>query len=299
MKSDALIGLEVTLIIGCPWGCDYCPQDRLQAAYKKRGGARMFTLESFQRCVESVPRHRQFSFMGASEPFLCPDAGKIIRWAYDRGHPVGLSTTMLGLTRETVDLLADIPFGSTTIHVPGDDGRMSLAAFKLDRNYLDLFDYVIQKWRHHDEFVISCYTEPHPAIKPVWMASGIPLVHFALHDREGQIAWVGHQRIKGRLPVCGKLFCGHLFPNGDIGRCCGDFSMNNVWGNLYTNNYAEIMDSPAWHQYMRDRQDESLDVPCRYCGDAYKELNVEDRSSPYVNGEGDCQVKSNIFAPPS
>jgi hypothetical protein len=97
--------------------------------------------------------------------------------------------------------------------------------------------------------------------------------------------------------VCGKLFCGHLWPDGNISRCCGDMSRFNIWGNLYQNTYAEIMDSSAWHQYMKDRQDESKDVPCRFCGDAYKELNPEDRNSPYVASERDCLVSSNVFAP--
>jgi radical SAM protein with 4Fe4S-binding SPASM domain len=297
MKRDTPIGLEVTLIVGCPVACDYCPQGNLLKAYARRGGARLFTLDSFQRCVDSVPIRRQFNFMGASEPFLCPDASRIIRWSYERGHSVGLSTTLLGITREDIDRLADIPFDSTTIHVPGNDGRMNIGALKMDRAYCEIFEYVIQKWRHHAEFVISCYTEPHPALKPIWVASGIPLVHFGLHDREGQIPWIGHQRLVGRLPVCGKLFCGHLFPNGDIARCCGDFGMKNVWGNLYRQTYSQIMDSPAWHQYMRDRQDESKDTPCRRCGDAYKELNMEDRTSLYVQSKVDHRVDSNIFAP--
>jgi hypothetical protein len=233
-------------------------------------------LESFQRCAASIPLTKQFNFMGAAEPFLCPAATDIIEWSHKIGHSTNFSTTLFGTKKEYIDRLAEIPFNDTVIHVPANDGRMNL---RVTPEWLDLFAYAIAKWRHHKEFVISCYSEPHPLLKPIWVRSGIPLVHYGLHDREGLVAWVGHQRNQGPLPNCSKLRCGHLFPNGDLCRCCGDYSFNNVWGNLFKMTFAEALDSPAWHQYMKDRQDETKNTPCRYCGDGYRQTNREDQCS--------------------
>lgn len=275
MKPDAIIGMEVTLRVGCPIMCDYCVVTRPDFSYRYGSGCRMFTLESFRECLErgQVPTRRQLTFMGASEPATCPDWTKIIRWSHQRGHRVSLSTTLYNVTRENVDELADVPLCDTVLHVPANDGRMGL---KITPEWLDVFEYAIAKWRHHPEFVISCYSEPHPLLKPVWVRSGIPLVHFGLHDREGLIPFVGHRRLCGKIPVCGKLFCGHLWPDWKISRCCGDMLRVNVWGDLHDKTYAEIMSDEKWCQYMSDRQDETKDTPCRYCTDGYKELNPED-----------------------
>lgn len=287
MKPNAIIGLEVTLAVGCPMRCDYCPQDALLEAYRKRApnGPRAFTLETFQKCAETIPTSRAFTFMGACEPAMCKDWVQIIEWAHQRGHLCSLSTNLCGVTKEQINAIAKIPLRDTIIHIPANDGRMALEPLDIDGDYAERFAYAVEKLRHHDEFVISCYSEPHPKLRDIWLKSGVQVRHLGLHDREGLIQWCGHQRLKGKLPICGKLFCGHLFPNGDVCRCCGDYAMVNCWGNLFENSYAEIMNGEKWHQYMRDRQDENKNTPCRYCGDAHKELNPEDRASPY-NTEG-------------
>ena len=45
MKYDQVMGMEITLQIGCPNNCTYCPQGTLLSKYQ---GVRSFTLESME-----------------------------------------------------------------------------------------------------------------------------------------------------------------------------------------------------------------------------------------------------------
>ena len=100
MKYDQVIGMEITLKVGCPNNCTYCPQETLLSRYK---GEKTFTLDSFKKCLESVPVTRNLTFMGASEPFLNPQAAEIMLWAHNRGHKMSLSTTLLNIKHEDIE----------------------------------------------------------------------------------------------------------------------------------------------------------------------------------------------------
>jgi hypothetical protein len=265
--------------VGCPNNCDYCPQAVLAKVYK---GERCFTLDSFRKCIEGgeVPTSRNLTFMGAGEPFLCPDASKIILWAFHRGHGGSLSTTLRGITHADIEALKGLPFTDTIVHVPDAAGQMHLEP---DDDWLDLFKHAIDAWRGHPDFVISVYGQAYPDVLPIWTASGIPVVNFGLHDRAGLVPWLPHQKRVGPVPLCGKMFCGHLFPNGDVARCCSDYGMKQVWGNLNRQTYRELYTSDAYRAYMKSLANPESDVPCRYCGDGYHSINPEDRLKTYEN----------------
>jgi hypothetical protein len=283
MKYDVPIGMEVTLKIGCPNACDYCPQGVLAKAYH---GEREFTLDSFRYCLErgEVPVTRNLTFMGFGEPFLCRDAARIIRWAMaERGHGGSWSTTLRGITHADIDALADLRPTDTVIHVPDDRGQMKLEP---DDNWCELFKHAIDAWRHHPDFVISVFGIAHPKVRPIWEASGIPVVNFGLHDRAGLVDCEGcrhHKRHEGRLFDCGKRFCGHLLPNGDICRCCSDYGLANVWGNLKETTYAELYRGEKFRAFMASLADPNSDVACRNCNDGYHQVNVEDRHKTFEN----------------
>lgn len=280
MKYDVPIGMEITFRVGCPNICTYCPQARLLKAYK---GEREFTLDSFKRCIEGgeVPVTRNLTFMGFSEPFMAKDCTKMITWAMkERGHGGSWSTTLRGATHDDIDKLAELDPTDTVVHVPANDGRMNLEP---DDHWLDLFKHAIAAWRHHREFVISVFGIAHPKVKPIWEASGIPVVNFGLHDRAGQIPWLHHTYIKGPLPLCSKRWCGHLLPNGDVCRCCTDYGLENVWGNLNTQKYMDLYRSEKFREYMKACGSESDDVPCRHCTDGYRQTNNEHKHLSYEN----------------
>lgn len=290
MKPNAIIGMEITMQVGCPMNCEYCPQEVLLRRYPK-GEPRAFTLESFKKCLESVPITRHLTFMGASEPFMNPQCAEIITWAHERGHELSISTTLKGATKEGIDALANLRMTDVIIHVPADDGRMNLEPTDA---WCALFEHAIAAWRHYPEFLISVFGTAHPRVMPIWKASGIPFVNFGYHNRAGLLTGrrpemqarnlhyvTGTHRNEGKLPICGKQFCGHLLPNGDLVRCCNDFGMECVWGNLNTQTYAEIYNSPKFKAYIKSLEDPNSEVPCRYCHDGFKEVNPDDQHKTY------------------
>ena len=280
MRYDQIMGLEITLKIGCPNNCLYCPQQLLLSRYQ---GPKCFTLESFKKCIEGgqVPVSKHCTFMGKGEPFQCPDATKIIRWAMvERGHGGSLSTTLRGCTHEDIEALREMKFTDTIIHVPDAAGQMHIEP---DDKWLALFEHAIEAWRHHPDFVISVFGPAHPKVLPTWIKSGIPLVNFGQHDRAGLVPWLKHGDRGAPVPLCGKMFCGSLLPSGDIVRCCSDYGLENRWGNLNQMTYRECYRSQAFRDYMLSLKDPKATPRCRFCMDGYHSINPEDRHKTYEN----------------
>lgn len=283
MRGDVKIGIELTLRVGCPVSCSYCPQKLFLSKYK---GEREFTLESLKRTFEvgQVPITKNITVMGFSEPFQARDCAKIIRWIHNRGHGCSISTTLVGITHQDIDDLADIPFTDSVIHVPANDGCMHI---DVTDEYCELFRHVIKAWRHHPDFVISVFNNPpHPKLYPIWVESGVHIPCNGLHDRAGLLPdlnapYVKHGPNVGKLQICGKQFNGHILPNSDCIRCCNDWGMACVWGNLLETTYYDMYHSPKFRAYIKSLEDPNSTPPCRWCHDGYKQTNVEDRNKGY------------------
>jgi len=272
MRKDQVQGIEVTLHIGCPNWCEYCPQSLLLSRYQ---GPCDVTLAEFQQHFSTVPVSKHLTFMGQGEQFVNPDASKIMLWAHQRGHQMSLSTTLSHTTHEDIDALAHIPFRTTVIHVPADDGKMRVV---VDDAYLDRLKHAIAAWRHCDDFIISVFGIAHPKVRPIWAASGVPVVNYGLQDRAGNIPHLWHHRQSGKLPICGKLFVGAILPNGDVTICCNDYSMECVWGNLKQQTYASVFETDKFRAFIKSLESPDSDVICRRCNDSFKAVNAEDRS---------------------
>lgn len=284
MKPDVRIGVEISLRIGCPIRCTYCPQDLLLSKYV---GPREFTLDSFKRVFETgqVPLTTNCTFMGTCDPYLCKDATKIMRWALqERGHMGSVSTVLTFCSYEDIDALAEMKdrLTDTIIHCPADDARMP--GLRVNAEYVEKFKYAIKVLRNNPEFILQVYdTNPHPAIHKIWADSGIHIPRFGLHDRAGHLPSlnVTHGPRPWPVPICGKLFCGHIYPSGDLGRCCNEWAFENIWGNLLEKTYYECYHSPAFYAYVKSLQGPDTNPRCRWCHDAYHQQNVEDRSKGY------------------
>jgi hypothetical protein len=164
MRPDVDIGLEISLAVGCPVSCSYCPQSVLLKAYK---GPRCFTLATFKKAIEGghVPLTRNLTFMGHADPYLCKDATKIMRWALqERCHMGSVSTILQFCSYEDIDAVADMRsrLTDTVLHAPAADTRMK--GLRIDADYVAKFKYAIEKWRNNPDFTISVFDrEPHPA----------------------------------------------------------------------------------------------------------------------------------------
>lgn len=137
---------QVTLAVGCPLNCKFCPQDNFIKAYKARYGKeynKYMTMETFKAILKNFEKREKrcdsglIAFAGFSEPFLNPKCGDMIRYAYDSGYQVALYTTLVGMREEDLQKIKDIEFMEVVLHTPDQEKS---AHFKLDENYLNILD---------------------------------------------------------------------------------------------------------------------------------------------------------------
>ena len=83
--------LEITTHIGCPVDCLDCPQAVLQSKYH---GTSTLSLENFKKVLDKVPAGTRIDFSGMCEPFANRDCADMILYAYEKGFPLALYTTL-------------------------------------------------------------------------------------------------------------------------------------------------------------------------------------------------------------
>ena len=102
--------IEVTTKVGCSNVCEYCPQSTLIKRYRERVGTdkdTMMTLDTFKKCISTIPTDIGFNFTGYVEPFLNPECADMIIHAFKKGHELLLNTTLMGMSIEDWDKMHD------------------------------------------------------------------------------------------------------------------------------------------------------------------------------------------------
>ena len=247
--------LEITTHIGCPVNCVDCPQALLREKYK---GPRDMRLEDFKTAIDKVPPGTRIDFSGMCEPFVNPDCVDMILYASQKGFPLALYTTLQGATKDGLARLYGVTFEVITIHLPDDEGR---SHFNITDDYLEL----LALCPCHN---YSCHGHIDERVKPFLKPRN--LITF-MHDRAGNVEGRPHTSISPGV----KLTCATsgramdhnvLLPNGDVITCCMDYGMTGVFGNLFIQEYKDILNSQAARD-MRATLDCGESI-CRHCANA-------------------------------
>lgn len=248
--------LEITTHIGCPMNCDDCPQALLKSKYK---GRKTMDFEDYKKAIDKVPRSVRIDFSGMCEPFVNKHCADMILYAYEKGHPLALYTTLQGATNEDCEKLKNVRYEVVTIHIPDAEGR---STFRITDEYLD----ILNKWECDN---YSCHGTVSEAVKP-YIKQGKNLITF-MHDRAGNVEGRPHQE----LPTDRQMFCitsqrslNHnvLLPDGTVIMCCMDYGMTEVFGNLFEQTYEEVVFGEE-ATCMRKKLDGG-DSICRKCANA-------------------------------
>jgi len=199
--------VEVTTNIGCPVGClKYCPQEVLKKRYGNR--AKVMSFEVFKKCLANVPRNVGVLFSGFSEPFANPDCIEMIMYAYIRGHPLGLATTLWGASKQDVVELRKMKYDIFVLHLP--DGTA-------------VHEPTTQNYRDN---VFELFSSDIPNLEVMNMNNPSK---FKTNNRENVA--------RGKLPKPRKVgFCPKLdypqpvlLPSGEMYLCCMDFGLEQSW----------------------------------------------------------------------
>lgn len=252
--------LHITTNVGCKNSCVYCPWDKFLEAYKERSHVLQMSFDVFRTCLDKVPAEVAVDFSGMSEPWLNPSCTKMLLHAYEKKHPICVSTTLVGMSLSDVEKLETIPGLELHIHLPDNEGSEKI---KVDENYLDLLGKVDRSriktiYHTHGRAVHRLAGERLGKTK-------IPFVQ--LHTR------AGNTKIKNAPPVerkRGVLHCtmrnaAVLLPNGDVVLCCMDWGLKHVLGNLLISDYPSLSRGREFSKINKGLRDESLDILCRYC----------------------------------
>lgn len=251
--------LEITTNIapkGCVVDCAFCPQRTLEKAYTS--DIRTLTLDNFKRVLDKIPTQVRVTFSGFTEPWLNRACTDMVLWAYYKGHEVAAFTTGIGMMPEDVERLRHVEFaghpnGGFTLHLPDAE---RIAKHPITKNYIQ----VLEKFKefHITNFYTMCMSPNiHPDITHIFNSAVVP----AFYDRAGNLSKEVAEKpeysiIRSKIrttayttapKTCGcieKLYHNVLLPNGDVSLCCMDYSLKYILGNLFTQEYNQVIPEP-------------------------------------------------------
>ena len=273
--------LEITTVIpvkGCVVDCVFCPQEILKKSYNAE--MRFMTVEDFKKAIDKVPTEVRIIFSGFIEPFMNKYCTDMMLYAYEKGHPIAVFTTAVGMTLEDVERIKHIPFengpnGGFTLHLPDKE---HLAKHPITEKYKDVLQAI--KDANLSSFYLMSMGEVHDEIEKlnIWKKEDVHVPQ--MWSRAGNLKGEAQmkpelRRVAGRVSDAGKynskefenveLTCGciedlyHniLLPNGDVSLCCMDYGLKHITGNLYEQSYNDSIPD----------NNESFDL-CRTCENA-------------------------------
>jgi len=247
--------MEFTLVVSHCLGCSFCPQDKLGEAYDDI--KKIMGMEEFNLILSKLPPDCQIDFTGFSEPFLNPNACRMIEAAYATGRQVHLYTTLVGLKPCCVAVLKSIQPTVVRIHVP--DGK----ALKLPE----------EMWIHtHEQFLETrvkasymAMMEPSDLIKRYLAVKGIPLELPEMLSRGGNLSNVAGKHINGPMRcTMNRWHSNVVLPNGDVYGCCMDYGLTVHLGNLIEQPYSDIFHKGEKWKHNMEKRAEGICARCEW-----------------------------------
>ena len=273
--------IEVTTKIGCSNVCEYCPQSTLIKRYRERIGHdkdTMMSLETFEKCISTMPTDIGLNFTGYVEPYLNPECTDMIIHAFDKGHELLLNTTLVGMTIENWDRLikhgvvfqhgvhVHLPSASyfemigakvPTKYYTADDGKQYL---ELDDDYYETLNHVVNfplpRWTKY-----HCHGDLHPLLKDLERYEEIDVRN--INSRAMNILLEKKEKVPDEINIrgkCPRAYQNVLLPDGSLGLCCQDYGLDDIMGNLVDNTWDEFVNS----ERVQDVRTNGADL-CDYC----------------------------------
>jgi FkbM family methyltransferase len=245
-RSTKYPSLEITTYIpenGCAINCLFCPQGVLKKAYNVN--PKELTLEAFKFLIDKIPKEVNITFAGFAEPFLNPDCTNMILYAHNSEHKVSVFTTGVGMVEEDIDRFKSIPFdgpqGGFVLHLPDKEGY---AGHKGTASYIDLAKKLSNGLIHNFNTVTMGTLPddlrqwfPNTKRQEMWSRAGnLDKVKIGVEYNK-----ITHASDRVTCNCIEKLYHNVLLPNGDIVLCCMDYGLENKLGNLFKQEYEDIV----------------------------------------------------------
>jgi hypothetical protein len=219
-------------------------------------------METFSRCISTIPDHTEIHFSGYSEPFLNSGCAEMIEHASVH-HKVRIFTTLVGSKEDDIKDLSKNPRLSFSIHFPSYPPQENIT---ISERYIKCLKYLL-----NGKTSVSLHFRGgvlHPSLKEL----GLNAQQGVLHDRAGNVALnANHKKSPDRNftnscdVYCLRLRRNVLLPNGDVSLCCMDYGLKHVLGNLRRDSYQDLFYTSKYAKIIEGSRDSDADVLCNKC----------------------------------
>ncbi len=249
--------MEFTTVIppkGCVVDCVFCPQQTLLKVYD---GVKTLTLDNFKKIVDKIPQEVRITFAGFTEPWLNKSCTDMLLYAHDKGHPVSAFTTVVGMNKNDVERIKDIPFagapnGGFTIHLPDQERK---AKHPITKKYIETIEYLAEVKDQITNFQVMSMGTVHEDVKhafptapqyDMWSRAGNLTGEAALKPEVNKYTFLSIDH-GDKAMTCGcdeRMYHNVCLPNGDIALCCMDYGLEHIVGNIFESSYEEVIPEP-------------------------------------------------------
>lgn len=256
-KSTDFPVLEVTTTMmkkGCVVDCVFCPQRTITESYN---GEMTLTLDNFKKVVDKLPKEVGITFAGFSEPWMNKNCTDMVIYAHNNGHNISVFTTGIGMNIDDVNRIKNIPFssiqnGGFVLHLPDKEGY---SKHPITDKYVQVLEYIKEVSNEIPNFSVVCMGTVHDRVKHIFPY----VIRQDMWSRANNLT--NEQKYKPELLnlqfksvykgnddiTCGcdeKLYHNVLLPNGDVSLCCMDYGLKHIIGNLFNQEYDDILPKP-------------------------------------------------------
>ena len=273
--------IEVTTKVGCSNVCEYCPQSTLIKRYRERIGKdkdTMMSLDTFKKCISTMPIDIGLNFTGYVEPYLNPECTDMIIHAFDKGHELLLNTTLMGMSIDDWNRLIRhgvVFHHGVHVHLPSasyfemigakvpakyytaDDGKQYL---ELDDDYYEMLNHVLNnQLPYWTKF--HCHGDLHPLLNDLKRYVELDIRN--INSRAMNLLLEKKEKVPDEINIrgkCPRAYQNVLLPDGSLGLCCQDYGLDDIMGNLMDNTWDEFVNS----ERVQDVRTNGADL-CDYC----------------------------------
>lgn len=263
--------IEITTVIGCRVGCKFCPQKQLVSSYfgQNPDRERIMTMDTYQKCLDHIPKHCNVLFCGMAEPLLNPNCIDMMKITAESGRKVDLYTTLVGLDKNRMGDLLSIPVGWVTLHVADS---MGYAKIPLTDDYYDMVKTLLEsKKEDGTAYVNLCNAQTTPEAGILELCKGKYEILTDMNDRaekleDGRLVSSSRHQEKIACGYSGRILNRNvLLPDGTLILCMQDYGMRHIIGNLVEESFEEIMRGERIESIRKALLDPYSDVLCRSC----------------------------------
>lgn len=251
--------LEITTSIptkGCAVNCAFCPQLTLLNVYNSD---KTMTLENFKKIINKLPKEIRITFSGFTEPWLNRNTTDMLLYAHEQSHPISVFTTGIGMCVDDIKRIKNIPFnegpnGGFCLHLPDDE---RIAKHPMSKTYIEVLEYIKSVQNEIQGFYLMSmgpvleeirYIFPSANTPDMWSRAGNLLgeaiIKPELDKIKDRFKSVNHGNVDMTCACDEKLYHNVVLPNGDVSLCCMDYGLKHILGNIYTEDYDDIIPAP-------------------------------------------------------